>query len=305
MAYTVRELLLDKNPHNNKYKYGNPMTPTEITYHQTFNLSPAINERNYLNNRTDNVYVSFHWVVDEKEAIKCLPENVSAWHAGDGTNGDGNKKSISIEIARSTNSDIKLRDAAIDNGARLIASLMKKYNIGMDKVKSHNQRSGKNCPHDIRGRYGEAKFRNLIKSYYGALNGESEQQNKPSTNEVYRVRKNWSDASTQKGAYSDLNNAKKECDKHEGYFVFDSKGNIVYPSINTVPSDTSTAFKEYKVKIICDSLNVREKADFNSKVVTVVTKGQVFTIVGEDNGLLKLKSGVGYITSNTKYIKKV
>ena len=60
----------------------------------------------------------------------------------------------------------------------------------------------------------------------------------------------------------------------------------------------------FLVEIICDTLNIRQQADFNSKVVGTVKKGQVFTIVEEKNGLGKLKSGVGYISMNTKYVRR-
>lgn len=56
------------------------------------------------------------------------------------------------------------------------------------------------------------------------------QPSKPSTSgEMYRVRKTWSDASSQIGAYSSLDNAKVICDKNPGYSVFNSKGEKVYP----------------------------------------------------------------------------
>ena len=64
-------------------------------------------------------------------------------------------------------------------------------------------------------------------------------------------------------------------------------------------------FKPFKVKIICDSLNVRKEASFDAKVVQTVKKNEVFTIVDEKNGLYKLKSGVGWISANSKYVKKL
>lgn len=47
--------------------------------------------------------------------------------------------------------------------------------------------------------------------------------------EMYRVRKTWADASSQIGAFSDLNNAKDLANKNKGYKVFNSKGHEVYP----------------------------------------------------------------------------
>lgn len=172
MAYTYQIMHLDKTPHNLKYKYGANFTPTEITYHQTSNNAPAINERNYLNNRTDNVYIGFHIVVDNQTAIECLPLNVQTWHAGDGY-GSGNMKSIGVAMAYSTSSDLSLRNAAIENGAKVIANLMKTYNIPLTKVFPHQARSGKHCPHDIIDRYGNENFRTLIQKEYYNLTGNS------------------------------------------------------------------------------------------------------------------------------------
>lgn len=52
----------------------------------------------------------------------------------------------------------------------------------------------------------------------------------PTTQQLYRVRKTWADAKSQVGAYKSLDNAKKECDKHPGYSVFDESGKAVYTS---------------------------------------------------------------------------
>ena len=62
--------------------------------------------------------------------------------------------------------------------------------------------------------------------------------------------------------------------------------------------------KTFLVKIICDELNIRQKADFNSKSVGIVKRGEVYTIIQVENGLGKLKSGVGYISLNSKYVKR-
>ena len=188
MSYELKTMYLDKTSHNLKYKYGANAKLTEITYHQTSNSAPAINERNYLNNRTDKVYIGFHFVVDESQAIQCLPLTVQTWHAGD-SSGAGNMKSIGVEIARSTNSDIALRNKAIENGAKLIAKLMKENNIPMSKVKSHQSRSGKHCPHDVLDRYGENNFRNLIQAELNKLNNKQTEVEKVSIiNGEWRVK---------------------------------------------------------------------------------------------------------------------
>lgn len=85
----------------------------------------------------------------------------NGWHAGDGS-GEGNKASIGVEIAQSTNDNVVIRDASIENGARLAARLLKRFNFGVDRLRKHQDWSGKNCPHDILGRFGWTRFVNLV-----------------------------------------------------------------------------------------------------------------------------------------------
>lgn len=115
---------------------------------------------------------------------------------------------------------------------------------------------------------------------------------------LYRVRRSWDDASSQIGAFKNLDNAKKAC--KTGYCVYDTTGQKVY-------ENTGGGFASYKVKVTCDVLNVRKKADLQSPVVTTVKRNEVYTIVGESTAdgykWGKLKSGAGYIA--LKYTAKV
>lgn len=58
---------------------------------------------------------------------------------------------------------------------------------------------------------------------------------KPATSVVlYRVRKSWNDSTSQVGAYNNLSYAKKKVDDMgAGYFVFDEKGNAIYPEVES------------------------------------------------------------------------
>lgn len=335
MAYELKIMHLDKTSHNLKYKYGSPFTPTEITYHQTSNYSPAINERTYLNNRTDKVYIGFHYVVDESVAIECLPLNVQSWHSGDGS-AAGNMKSIGVEIARSTNSDVNLRNKAIENGALLIASLMKKYNIPMSKVKSHQSRSGKRCPHDILDRYSETKFRNLIQQNYNELTSSNSQPapvEKPTdTNSAFKVgeyegyvettdslniRKTRNPSSAIVGTLPKGTKVKVTYIMYQDNSttvkgdlwgsVYTNYGNgfvnmgYVISSQGNVPSTDAN----FKVKILASTLNIRKDASFDSAIVGSVSKGGVYTIVEEKNGLGLLKSGIGWVSLGSSYVQKV
>lgn len=87
----------------------------------------------------------------------------------------------------------------------------------------------------------------------------------PTTSDLYRVRKSWGDAASQKGAYSSLENAKNECNKHAGHGVYDNKGIKVYPTnapSPTPPTNEDKIEKEYNESgygIPRCTVNVRNK----------------------------------------------
>lgn len=104
----------------------------------------------------------------------------------------------------------------------------------------------------------------------------------------YRVRKAWEDSKTQKGAYKILDNAKKCADENPGYFVFNSEGVKIY-------TPASSAAVPYLVKVNIPDLNIRTgPAASYSRTGQFTGKG-VFTIIEEQNGWGKLKSGAGWI----------
>lgn len=129
-------------------KCPHSMTPTYITIHNTANTASATQEVNYLKN--NSAATSCHIFVDESQAIQCLPLDRNGWHAGDGSNGPGNRRSIGIEICRSTDYTTWRHRQAMINAADVVRQLMETYNISLDHVVQHNYWTGKNCPHRIR-----------------------------------------------------------------------------------------------------------------------------------------------------------
>lgn len=74
------------------------------------------------------------------------------------------------------------------------------------------------------------------------------------------------------------------------------------------PNTSDSKALPYVVKVIYegkDGLNVRSEANASSKVNAVIYFGQAYTIVEEKNGWGKLKSGAGWISLNSKYVKKI
>ena len=137
----VREILPPESKYSIKCPY--PMDPTYITVHNTYNQASAYNEITFMHNNDE---VSYHFAVDDQEAIQGLPLNRNGWHSGDGGQGTGNRKSIAVEICYSKYGGEKF-DKAEKNAAKLIASLMDKFNIPIDRIRKHQDWSGKYCPH--------------------------------------------------------------------------------------------------------------------------------------------------------------
>ncbi|BFH70583.1 hypothetical protein J27TS7_58940 [Paenibacillus dendritiformis] len=135
--------IVDHIPRNTPYdrRPGNKMDATTLTIHNTGNpSSTARNERGWLTNPSNKRTASYHIVVDEHEAIEVLPLNENAWHAGDG-NGNGNRKSIGIEICESGN-----YGKTLQNAAALVARMLYERGWGVDRLRRHFDWSGKICP---------------------------------------------------------------------------------------------------------------------------------------------------------------
>ncbi len=158
----IKKNLCPSDKYNLKCPY--PMSPIGICIHNTANDASAASEIKYMVSNTSST--SFHFAVDDVEAIQGLPLDRNAWHAGDGGSGTGNRKYISIEICYSKSGG-KRFEAAMKNAAKLTADLLKKYGWDISHVKKHQDFSGKYCPHRILSDYGWNYFLNLVK---GELN---------------------------------------------------------------------------------------------------------------------------------------
>ncbi|MFT9495830.1 peptidoglycan recognition protein family protein [Anaerosolibacter sp.] len=153
---------------------GLVMNAEFITVHNTGNpTSIAKNERGWLTNAYNKVTASWHIAVDEKEAIEAIPLNEIAWHAGDGSKGQGNTKSIGIEVCESGNQEVVWQ-----NAVQLVAKLLYERGWGVDRVRTHKSWSGKNCPRLILPRWDE-----FIKDIQEQLNIQ-QQVNKQSESSI-------------------------------------------------------------------------------------------------------------------------
>jgi len=143
------------------------MTPEFIVVHNTANDASARNEIAYM--ISNNNQVSFHYAVDDKEIVQGIPENRNAWHAGDGSNGPGNRKGLSIEICYSKSGGKRFEEAE-KLAAKFIAFKLNEKGWGIDRVKKHQDFSGKYCPHRTLD-MGWQRFLNMVQAELNALKG--------------------------------------------------------------------------------------------------------------------------------------
>lgn len=295
--------LVSESKYSVKCPYS--MTPEFIVVHNTANDATAQNEIKYMISNDDQV--SFHFAVDDKEVVQGLPLDRNAWACGDGTNGSGNRKGIQIEICYSKSGGARFENAE-KNAAKFIAQLLKERGWGVDKVKKHQDFSNKYCPHRTLDK-GWASFVNMVKDYLNELNHpvQSTQTSNISVGDKVKVKTTATHYATGQSMASFVKGSTYEVARIDGnkLLLSDIVSWVWDYDVDKVGSTTqSSSDNSFLVEIICDELNIRQQADFDSKVVGTVKKGEVFTIIGEKNGLGKLKSGVGYISMNAKYVKR-
>lgn len=141
MVNIVKDLLPEE-----KWKTKCPyaMVPEFFVIHNTANDASAKNEVSYMKN--NDLQTSFHFAVDDIEVRQGILEHRNAFHAGDGANGEGNRKGIGVEICYSESGGARFEKAE-NNAAEFVAMKLMEFGWGIDQVKKHQDFSGKYCPH--------------------------------------------------------------------------------------------------------------------------------------------------------------
>lgn len=132
-----------------------------IVIHETDNTSVGADAKNHATYLSENnkTSTSWHYTVDEKEIYHHIPDDEVAHHAA---TEKGNLYGIGIELCVNQDGDF---EKTFENAAKLVAYLLKEYNLGMADIKTHNDFSGKDCPHNILKDNRMQEFKNKVKSY--------------------------------------------------------------------------------------------------------------------------------------------
>lgn len=185
--------------------------------------------------------------------VQTMPWDYKPWGCGSGLNGSCNNGWIQFEICEDGLTDKNYFNKVYKEACEITAYLCDMYGIDpkgtvtingvkiptilchQDSYKlgfgsNHGDvlhwfpKFGKSMD-DVRNDVAEL----MSKKASSIIPSEPEKEEKV---ETYRVRKSWEDSKSQIGAYTNLDNAKKACDKAgTGYEVYNSKGIAIYPEI--------------------------------------------------------------------------
>lgn len=158
---TIKQDLTDA-----KNCYRTPSKILGVAIHETANKAAGATAAAHarLQKNPGNYGASWNIQVDDKEAIQSYPDEVSTYHAGDGSTGIG-RHYVSIEICVNNGGNFA---KAVDNAAQATAIVLHRNGRTPNDVKQHNAFSGKNCPTNLR-RSGWKDFLKKVEVYYQVL----------------------------------------------------------------------------------------------------------------------------------------
>lgn len=296
---------------NRRYKSAELFTPKGVVLHSIGTPQPNASVLREFWQRDASPYV-VHYMVDDHNIMHCIPDNLKCWHVGS----PGNGKWLGIEMgepsqitytsgATFTVSDLAAAqayaEAAYKNAVWLVAKLCNKYgwdpftavythwDVTRQRLSNTDHVDPEHLWNGLGMGYSILTLRRDVAAAMGQAAAVPTPEQPSASGQMYRIRKSWADEASQIGAYTNLDYAKAAC--ADGYAVFDSAGNQVWP-VN------------YIVRITAQSgLNVRSGPGTNYAVVMSLAYGGGYTIVEEQNGWGKLKSGIGWIC--LKYTERV
>ena len=199
----------------------------------------------------------------------CVEEKNRSWCSSSNAN---DQRAVTIECASDMSEPYAMNNAVYNSLVKLCIDICKRngkkkllwlgskdkslnYTPKSDEMvlTVHKWFANKSCP----GNWLYSRLGELATKVTTELSGSTPSDGKKPVTQMYRVRKSWSDAKSQIGAYKILDNAKKKVDANVGYKVFDASGNIVYPA-TAKPTQTPAANTFYKVQIDIANLNIRK-----------------------------------------------
>ena len=251
-------------------------------------------------------------------SVQTMPWDYKPWGCGSGSKGSCNNGWIQFEICEDGLTDKNYFDKVYKEACEITAYLCDMYDIDPKGTVTVNgvkvptilchadaYKLGLGSNHGDINHWFPKHYksmetaRNDVAEFLGKNNVEEKPAEiKPSTTKdnLYRVRTKWTDAKSQIGAYLELENAKKACDKVKGYYVFNSEGHVIYPEdddfiheikigseVKLTKNAVYSSGKAIPSWIFEKKLYVRDIRNNNQAVISTLKTGAVTGIVNMEH----------------------
>lgn len=292
----IKKQLVSKDVINKRsYGHGNPCN--YVVVHQTGNTDKGANAQSHadLQSNLNPREASWHYTVSNSDVIQSFDDSVRCWATNDGRKATGgNMTGIHVELCINSDGNYK---QTVQTGAKLVAQLLKKHKLSIDKVKQHADFFNKNCPAQIRaGKEGITwdKFINMVR---GATTPKpskpSKTQNKGYTgNSIV-------DYLRHMGQSSSFSHRAKLADQHgiKNYRGTASQNLELLDKLrNGAPKKTNKNVTSYKGSSIVDYLNLKGNKHLGGSSFANRKK------LAKQYGINKY---TGTATQNTQLLKKL
>ena len=186
----------------------------------------------------------------------CVEEKNRSWCSSSNAN---DQRAVTIECASDTKHPYTMNDTVYKTLIKLCIDICKRNGKTTliwfgDKTKTlnyspksdemiltvHRWFANKSCPGD----WLYARLGDVAAKVTAELSGTSTSTGTATATGLYRVRKIWADAKSQRGAFKSLENAKKCAASNPGYSVFDANGNVVSGSNTSTTKTVDELAKE-------------------------------------------------------------
>ncbi len=269
-----------------------------VTIHNTHDIKEAkgTNDAEQYARAThnDNMNgVTVHYYIDETDCWHILDDSEMGYHAADGKKGNGNARSLAIEIIMDGSGSKADREAE-ERGAKLAAILLFENGLSINRLTTHNRwYKKKYCPKYILPHWNE--FVKKVQSYLDEISiikGDADGDGKVTASDsrlTLRASVGLEKLSEKQKKAADINgDGKITAEDSREMLKMSTESDVKLP---------------YMVKVTADELNIRKGAGTEYSITGVIKDKGAYTIVEEKDGFGKLKSGAGWISlENTQKI---
>ena len=245
---------------------------------------------------------------------------------------DNDHRAVTIEVASDMTHPYAVTDKALDALVELVADICKRNNIkkllwkgdkslvgkvDQQNLTVHRWFANKACPGDYL--YARHEWiANQVNKKLGIYDDDNKIIPVPSKDELFKIGEEvklvqgaeWADGKQPKSwVYKSKLYVRGYANNNTCYIVSTLKAGAItgvakiedVVAYNEKPAEP--VFNPYLVKVTASVLNVRSGPGTNYKIATAVKRNEIYTIIAENNGWGKLKSGAGWIS--LKYTVKV